>query len=168
VIGRYHLLAERIRQELEALEQVVSRAEGALTRAARHPEDQDYYLAAAALDMHGFYAGIERLFEVIATEVDGSKPAGRHWHRDLLHQMSMAVGGVRPPVLRPETRTALMEYLEFRHVVRNVYTFNLRPQRVRELVQELRPTFEQVRQDLLDFADVLDGLANADEEAEGA
>ncbi len=53
-------------------------------------------------------------------------------------------------------------------MVRNVYTFNLRPQRVRELVQELRPTFEQVRQDLLDFADVLDGLANADEEAERA
>lgn len=163
MIARYRLLAARIRDELDALAQVVSRAEGALPRAARQPQDQDYYLAAAAMDMHGFYTGVERLFEAIADEIDRSKPSGSHWHRDLLQQMSLAVRDLRPVVLRPETRAALAEYLEFRHVVRNVYTFNLQPERVQELVRGLQPVFAQLRQDLLTFANFLDELAKADE-----
>ena len=127
MIPRYRLLGERLRAELQTLERVVERAEGALSRARQQVQDQDYFLAAAALDLHGFYAGLERLFELIASEVDESLPAERHWHRDLLAQMSLAVADVRPVVLLPETRSALAEYLEFRHVVRNVYTFNLRP-----------------------------------------
>lgn len=114
--------------------------------------------------MHGFYAGLERLFELVASEVDGSRPASRHWHRDLLAQMSLAVADIRPAVLLPETRYVLAEYLEFRHVVRNVYTFNLRPERVAELVRGLRPTFDLVRRDRLAFAEFLEELSTADEE----
>ena len=164
MIPRYRLLAERLRTELAALEQVVERAEGALPKAIRQPQDQDYFLAAAALDLHGFYAGLERLFELVAREIDESLPTGRHWHRDLLAQMSLSVPDARPAVLSSESRSTLVEYLEFRHVVRNVYTFNLRPERVTELVRGLRPVFDLARRDLLTFADFLDNLATADEE----
>lgn len=164
MIARYRVLAERIRNEIGQLEQVVARAEGALERATLHPQDQDYYLAAAALDLHGFYAGIERLLELIATEVDGGLPTGRQWHRDLLAQMALALPDLRPAVLSSESVTALAEYLAFHHVVRNVYTFNLRPERVIELVQGLRPAFELARRELLAFTAFLDGLVTADEE----
>jgi len=163
VIGRYRLLAERLRAELQPLLQVVERAEGAVSQATRQPQDRDYFLAAAALDLHGFYVGLERLFELIADEVDGNRPSGPSWHRDLLVQMSLAVSGLRPVVLSAETRSALTDYLEFRHVVRNVYTFNLRPDRVTELVRGLRPTFDLARRDLLAFAKFLDELSTADE-----
>ena len=103
MIARYRVLAERLRSELQVLEQVVDRAEGAVDRALQHPRDRDYFLAAAALDLHGFYAGVERLLELIAREVDGGQPTGRRWHRDLLTQMSLAIPAVRPPVLVPET-----------------------------------------------------------------
>lgn len=56
--------------------------------------------------------------------------------------MTLEVKAVRPAVLRAETQTALIDYLEFRHVVRNVYTFDLWPKRLRELVVYLRPAFE--------------------------
>jgi len=163
VIARYRLLAERLRAELHDLEQVIERAGSALSRAVRQPQDQDYFLAAAALDLHGFYVGLERLFELIADEVDGARPNSPSWHRDLLAQMSLAVSGVRPAVLSAETRSALADYLEFRHVVRNVYAFNLRPDRVTELVRGLRPTFDLARRDLLAFAEFLEGLSTADE-----
>ncbi len=52
------------------------------------------------------------------------------------------------------------------NVVRNVYTFNLRPARVTELVRGLRPAFDLARRDLLTFADFLDNLATADEEGD--
>ncbi|HFD38223.1 MAG TPA: hypothetical protein ENJ31_00010 [Anaerolineae bacterium] len=162
MIPRYRLLAERLRTELAKLDQVVRRAEGALERAARQPADQDYFLAAAALDLHGFYSGVERLLELIAQEVDESLPKGPRWHRDLLAQMSLSVPGLRPAVLRPETQTALLTYLEFRHVVRNVYTFNLQPERVAELVRGLRPTFAGVEQDLGTFIAFLVDLSEAD------
>ena len=161
MIPRYRILAERLRKEVQALERVVERAEGALVRAVRLPSDQDYYLSAAALDLHGFYAGVERLFELIASDIDESRPATRHWHRDLLAQMTLAVSDLRPAVLRTDSQSALTDYLEFRHVVRNVYTFNLRLDRVKELVQGLRPTFLLVQRDLLDFARFLEDLSSA-------
>lgn len=78
MIPRYSLLAERLRAELVTLEQVVKRAEDALCRASRQAQDQGYFLAAAALDLHGFYVGIERLFGLIAGEIDESRPIGPH------------------------------------------------------------------------------------------
>jgi hypothetical protein len=164
MIPRYKLLAERLRTELQQLEKLVVRAEGALVRARHHVADQDYFIAAAALDLHSFYASIERLFELIAAEVDTSKPTTPRWHRDLLTQMTLNATTLRPAVVSQETYTALLEYLEFRHLVRNVYTFNLRPLRVSELVQGLRPAFELTKQDLLTFAVFLDGLSTADEQ----
>jgi len=54
VIVRYRLLAGRLRAELETLERLVQRAEEALSRATRQVQDEEYFLAAAALDLHGF------------------------------------------------------------------------------------------------------------------
>lgn len=159
MILRYRLLAQRIRSETQEIKRVVIRAEGALARARQSPADQDYFLAAAALDLHSFYAGVERLFELIAADVDRSQSTGAHWHRNLLTQMTLEVPEVRPVVLTVETQEALVEYLEFRHVVRNVYTFNLRPQRVAELVESLRTTFDLAQRDLQRFVEFLDELS---------
>jgi hypothetical protein len=163
MISRYQLLAQRIRSEVQEVERLVTRAEGALIRAKESPADQDYFMAAAALDLHSFYAGVERLFELIAGDVERSQPGGAHWHRDLLAQMALDVPGIRTAVITTATQQALAEYLEFRHVVRNVYTFNLRPRRVAELVENLRHAFALVARDLHDFAGFLDELATADE-----
>lgn len=165
MIARYLVLSERMRTELEKIEQVVDHAEGAVSRAGQQPEDEDYFMAAAALDLHSFYAGVERLLALIATEIDGGLPKGPRWHRDLLEQMTLKVRGVRPAVLQPETQIALINYLEFRHVVRNVYTFDLRPGRLQELVTGLRIAFELTQRDLLVFVKFLDSLADADEDA---
>ena len=163
MIPRFRLLAERIRNELSTLDEVVARAEGALSHTANQGEDSVYFISAAALDLHGFYAGLERLFELITTEVDESRPTGSQWHRDLLAQMALGIPDLRPPVISNETRDALREYLEFRHIVRNVYTFNLRSERVIELVRSLRNSYDLVQNDLLAFARFLDQLSTADE-----
>lgn len=161
---RYAVVAGRIRQELTELERVVARAERAIASARGRPEDQDLYLDSAALNLHDFYAGLERVFHHIAATTDRSVPAGRDWHRELLRQMGVALPRVRPEVLSAATVKALDEYLRFRHVVRNIYTFEFDPERIGRLVQRLRPSFEQVRTELLAFADFLECLAQAGEE----
>lgn len=164
MIVRYRVLSERLKAELENLEKVIGRVEGALQRAAQQPENVGYFVSAAALDLHGFYAGIERLLELIAGELDGGLPAGTRWHRDLLEQMSIEIAEVRPAVFQPETHQALLEYLEFRHVVRNVYTFELQAERVKELAGELRSVFELARRDLFAFIEFLTELSKADKD----
>lgn len=158
MIERYAVVAGRIRQELADIDRVVSRVERAMTAAQQQPQDQDLYLDAAALNLHDFYAGLERIFQQIASTIDRSVPSGHEWHRELLRQMTVTVPQIRPQVLSTESVKMIDEYLRFRHVVRNIYTFEFDPARIEHLAQRLRPAFEQTQIELLAFADFLDQL----------
>jgi hypothetical protein len=147
-------LSGRLRAELIDLERVAERAVHLLARAkARNDAD---YLDGVALNLHGFYAGTEHLFEEIARELDRSVPSGPEWPRDLLLQMAAELPNLRPPVITRDTRDCLDEYRGFRHIVRNVYTFNLRPSRLAELVDGLRACYEVLARDITDFAEFLE------------
>ncbi|PDV97965.1 hypothetical protein [Candidatus Chloroploca asiatica] len=157
-MSAYTALAGRMQASLHDLEQVVNRAEALLGK-AQQQNDVDY-LDGVALNLHGFYAGVERIFEDIARTLDESVPTGSDWHRDLLLQMSAAIDGVRPAAISQTTRFSLDEYRGFRHVVRNVYTFNLRPLRLQELTQNLRPCYQQLSTELASFTAFLRDLDN--------
>lgn len=152
----YRAIAGRIRAELSELNQVAKRATHIWQQAAVSTDD--YYVDATALNLHGFYAGLERLFEIVADGIDQAKPTGSHWHEELLRQMTAEIPNVRPPVLSPQTRDRLDRYRGFRHVVRNVYTLNLDAEQVEVLIRQLPPTMERVSRDLLAFADFLEQL----------
>ena len=100
-------LTERIRQELVELDQVVTRLLEAWQRARRSGDD--FYLDSVALNLHGFYSGIERIFERLAVTIDGSLPIGENWHQALLVQMSKEVKGIRPAVISQHTLKPLDE-----------------------------------------------------------
>ena len=154
--GIYRTIAGRIRVDLQEFARVVERTGRIWQQALVSPDD--YYVDATALNLHGFYAGLERLLEIIAEGVDQAKPAGAHWHDDLLRQMAAEVPGVRPPVLSQETRQRLDRYRGFRHVVRNVYTYSLDPEQIGMLVKQLAPTMARVSQELTAFADFLEQM----------
>lgn len=126
-------------------------------RAARNADD--YYLDGVALNLHGCYGGLERIFELIAAVVDCRKPRGENWHQALLTQMTEEVAGVRPAVISQATFHRLDEYRGFRHVVRNVYTYNFEAAKIQKLVTELPATLEQTRAELLAFASFLEHQA---------
>ena len=156
-------LAERIRSELVDLNRLVERAQEGLRRAQR--SDDDLYLDSVALNLYGFYAGLERLFELTAAIVDGAMPQGANWHQILLQQMAAEVPGVRPAVISEELRDSLDEYRGFRHVVRHVYTFSFDPVKVQKLIEQAPAVFAQLRVELLAFADFLEDRAQTDTEA---
>lgn len=155
--GIYRTIAGRIRAESQELARVVERTDRIWQQAMTSSDD--YYVDATALNLHGFYAGLERLLEIIADGVDQAKPGGAHWHDELLRQMAAEIPGVRPPVLSQETRERLDRYRGFRHVVRNVYTYNLDPEQIGVLVKQLAPTMARVAQELTAFADFLEQVA---------
>jgi hypothetical protein len=158
----YVAVAGRIRRELDRVETVVERAQ-AIWVDATPDAGQDYRVDAVALNLHGFYAGVERIFKTIATRVDQSMPEGGNWHQELLEQMNTELPGVRPAVLSDAAHKKLDRYRGFRDVVRNVYTFDFDPEQIGLLMKRLPETVEHVRDDLQAFADTLEGMAHRDE-----
>jgi hypothetical protein len=149
-------LAGRLRRGWEDVQRSAERALWLGEKARTSGEDG--FWDGVALNLHAFYTAAERLFEDVARTMDESLPAGERWHLDLLTQMSAEVKGVRPPVLSGETRDMLDAFRGLRHVVRNVYAFNLRAARLDELLADLPACLEHLRRDLFAFADFLEAL----------
>lgn len=155
----YIVLASRIRQEIEDVAQTIQRAEAAIDAIEESSKYHNLLLDSAALNLHDFYSGLERIFQHIAAGLDESVPEGRDWHQELLRQMTVELPQIRPAVITVAAFHGLDEYLRFRHVVRNVYAFDFDRQRIQRLVEGVRPCFEQVRTEILAFADILQQLA---------
>lgn len=153
----YNSLASRLEQTLADLERVVARVDVQMKKALT--TNDDAYLDAVALNLHGFYAGVERAFEDIAQTVEQSLPSGPRWHQNLLLQMGAEIPEIRPSVISRSTRDCLDEYRQFRHIVRNVYTFNLRGSRLKVLAEEVGDCFTAVSTDLNRFIQFLRQLA---------
>jgi predicted nucleotidyltransferase len=152
----YAPLIGEIRQDLTELETLTQKTAQLLEKVI-NSGDEDY-LGTIALNLHSFYTGVERIFREIARTIDGSMPEGGDWHRRLLRQMSAEIPNLRPPAITLQTRTALEEYCAFRHVVRNIYTFNLRLDRIQNLAAALPQCYALLRQDCENFCEFLEQL----------
>jgi hypothetical protein len=155
--GDLRAAAARIRQEVLMLDAVAARAQQAWQGATG--ADDDFLVDATALNLHGFYAGLERVFVVVAERVDASVPQGANWHQELLQQMAAELPGSRPAVLDADLAARLEEFRGFRHVVRNVYAQRLDPARIGALVTRLPGVWAAVSARLEEFADALDEIA---------
>lgn len=151
-------VAQRINDELHALQDVVNRTQKAFELAKKNPTEADFYLDSVALNLHDFYTGIERVMEVIGANIDNFIPEGKHWHSELLKQMSQENQDVRPAVFLQSTRNFLDEYLRFRHVVRNLYSFDFDINRMKHLVERLNEVFDQIKKELVAFAQFIEEI----------
>ena len=151
-------LVERIRGEVTDLAEVIDRAEQAWQFVQKGPPEQYAYVDSVALNLHSFYSGLEKLFELIARYVDRELPEGETWHRDLLQQMSQDFSDIRPAVISQHSAAIVDEFRRFRHLVRNVYTINLVPEKMEGLMDTLPEFWPTLRAELLAFADYLDVL----------
>ncbi len=69
----------------------------------------------------------------------------------------------RPAVIRSRTAQRLGEYLRFRHLVRNLYTWNLEADKLADLIDPLPETLADLRADLSNFGRFLRAASLADE-----
>ena len=86
--------------------------------------------------------GVERIFKIIAEELNGGTPKGEDWHKRLLLDMNLNIGE-RPPVISRELHGSLLMFLGFRHVVRQVYGFELDEKRLEALSVHFEPVLEK-------------------------
>jgi hypothetical protein len=141
-------LMQRLEQDILAVQQEIQ----------RDPERANLFYEVQALKLHNFYTGCERIFSLIVSEFNGGKPSGFDWHQRLLQRMTVAQQE-RPQVISAETAQRLKEYLGFRHVVRNVYGFDLDIERVARLIQTYPQVWQQFKQEIQTFVTWLRELA---------
>lgn len=149
----YAPLIGQIQQELAELDEITQQTSRLLQKVL-HTGDEDY-LSSLTLNLHSFYTATERIFREIVQRIDGQLPEGADWHRRLLRQISAEIPNVRPPVITIKTRDCLDEYCAFRHVVRNIYTFNLRLERIQPLTANLPDCYQRLKQDCEAFCQTL-------------
>lgn len=107
-------------------------------------------LAALAATLHSFYTGTENIFKRVTVELDGEPVRGDAWHRELLARMKTPTAN-RRALLPEELHNDLNEYLRFRHVFRNAYSFDLDWQKMAPLVLRLEETFQKLEKALDEF-----------------
>ena len=94
-----------------------------------------------------FYNGIENIFKRTTMELGDRMPGSESWHKELLDGMTQATPN-RKPVISSGLRGRLKEYMEFRHVFRHPYTFDLRWDRMKTLVLGCEETLQLVESEL--------------------
>lgn len=151
-------LATDIEIELERLGRLELAIAQVYQEVQNDPDRAKIFYESLALKLHNFYTGCERIFQLIVSELNGSLPSSFDWHKRLLNRMSIEREGL-PAVLTSDTVVRLNEYLGFRHIVRNLYGFELDPNRLEKLVENYPSVWHQVNFELREFINWLRQLA---------
>jgi len=144
------ILIAEIKDELSKLDMLVDKISSQKGRT-----DNVEVVESAALRLHNFYTGCERIFSLIASEVNGGAPHEGDWHKRLLNQIALGIDDIRPAVISKQTKTDLEELLRFRHIVRNIYGFELSADRVAHLIDHTIGFYPRLAQELNTFIDFL-------------
>ncbi len=146
-----------IKIELENLERLSREMKELLSRISDKPSFIE--IRGAASILHDFYSGVEKIFERIALSVDKNLPKGENWHIELLIQMTKPFLNVREPVISKDLFEKLKKNLDFRHLFRHIYGFELKWERFKELCVNLDDVLKQVQIEIEGF---LEGLEQND------
>ncbi|MCA2939427.1 MAG: hypothetical protein IM319_09745 [Microcystis sp. M113S1] len=140
------LIQDRINQEIKKILQALQQLEIFLIELSNQSDVmyQNTLINSIALNLHGVYTGIERIFEVIAKKIDQRFPTGDKWHRDLLEQMSVDIPKVRKAVITEETRVILDELRRFRHLVRSAYSCQLDEEKVLIIAHQIVNSYQTI------------------------
>lgn len=105
--------------------------------------------------LHDFYNSVERIFLIIAKELNGKIITSSHWHKQLLYQMTIEVKDLRPSIISKKLASELDEYLAFRHLFRNIYGFELDSKRLDDLIERFPNVVDKFDKEITIFLNKL-------------
>ena len=149
------VLVAEIKDELSKLDILSQKLSSQVNRT-----NKEEIAESAALRLHNFYTGCERIFKLIVSEVNGGVPHELDWHKRMLTQVSLEIEDIRPAVISLKTRKDLEELLRFRHIVRNIYGFELKPERIETLIALTISLFPGFTKEIENFMAFLIGIYN--------
>lgn len=88
-------LADDLTAGLERYVQLEREIEDAGNRLLGHAPDT-FELRTVASILEDVYTGAESICQLIVKTLDRKQPSGKHWHEELLEQVSVEASGIRP------------------------------------------------------------------------
>ncbi len=128
---------ERIEAECEAIEKT-------LITLPQKPLSQlsELELAGVAILLNNFYNGVENILKQIFQKQSLKLPEGPAWHQNLI------ISAVNENIISDELSNGIKEYMSFRHFVAHGYAFNLDPERLQELTDNILKVFEEFKSEI--------------------
>jgi hypothetical protein len=153
------LIAE-LQSEIISIEKLAANLMETWETLPAETREKKIHESAIALNLHNFYTGVEKVFERIADDLNGGVPGGRERHKRLLHSMTLELPDLRPPVISGATEIAMYEFLAFRHIVRNIYAFEIDSERLALLMKRFPNALMCFKRDVESFIDFLQRQKN--------
>lgn len=141
-------LKEYCRAEFENIDSVLS--ELALVIKPKKQKYSVAELAAAATFIHNFYNGIENILKRVLVCLNVDTKETPTWHKDLLKT------SLDKKIISDKLYDALLNYLSFRHFFVHAYSFTLRWEELKPLVNSLGSTLIEFKTAMHDYTNNLD------------
>lgn len=111
----------------------------------------EVYIDSIAHNLENFYMAVEEIFKDICAVTGEGLPEGERWHSILLKNMTKEIRDIRPAVISLKTFEKMDDYRKFRHLVRNIYTYNIIPEKVLVLARPSEKVFRGFEQNIKTF-----------------
>lgn len=137
---RLRILRGQLDDDFRFIVECARRHTEMVSRATEATDDEMATVAVAYL-LHNLYTAFESYFLRVAKHFENSIDDAS-WHRELLDRMRIDVPEIRPAVIDSDLADPLDELRRFRHLFRNLYKSQLKPNRVREVSSLVDPLIE--------------------------
>jgi uncharacterized protein YutE (UPF0331/DUF86 family) len=128
---------ERVEAEYEALEKTMANLPQKLLSQLSELE-----LAGVAVLLNNFYNGLENILKQIFKKQSLKLPEGPAWHQNLINT------AVNENIISEYLSNKMSEYMGFRHFLAHSYVFNLNPERLQELTDNVSEIFEKFKEEI--------------------
>jgi uncharacterized protein YutE (UPF0331/DUF86 family) len=149
----YKELREDVLDEEKAIEETLERLSKVRSKFDSHKED---YFTEPAMGTYlmNFYNGIENILKRITKKHYLTMPKGASWHKELLALSSNPPSG-KIAVFNHNIVERLHPYRNFRHRFVSGYGFQLKGEKMLELVDNIEPLWVDIKKAISDFWDKL-------------
>jgi hypothetical protein len=103
-----------------------------------------------AMILQSFYNGIEKIMLLIVKNKDSKLPNGIKWHKELF-DCTFTKTEYRTKVFGNELGESLNDYLQFRHLTRHTYGFQLTWEKMEDLLFNMNMIWDKVKEDIKIF-----------------
>ena len=98
--------------------------------------------------LHNLYCAFEDLFKLVAETFENHIQDKSRYHVEILKRMTLAIEGVRPPLLSPESFALLDNLRSFRHLFRHAYSYELDERKMRIVLEDASKLSDAYRRDV--------------------
>ena len=151
---KYKELREDVSDEEKAIEEALEKLFKVVSKFDSHKEDYSTEPAMGTYLMN-FYNGIENILKRITKKYYLTVPKGESWHKELL-ALSFNPPEGKIPILNQDIVSRLYPYRNFRHRFISGYGFQLKGEKMVELIDDIESLWSDMKKAISDFWDKLE------------